>query len=182
MIIRSNERQYIADVVREEIEEANRRINERLAQFECPQVEYSGDKLNGVRRFYEDLTDKAWTQSDEECLASLGDQGETEIKQMLREAYRRSRVHPVPNFASLMNALRKGENVTPHDESRPLANQYAVSAIERERLANLLYEEMADTARELASRLNLTEAKTKLLHEQLEIVQGQIISRFTPLV
>ena len=182
MIIRYNERQRIADILREELEQANRRVSERLAEFECGPTRKLDSERAGIRRFYEDLADKEWTEKDEECLQGLGDLSEADIKRMIREAFRRSKIHPVPSFASLLNVLKKGEYEEGNNKGRPLANLDAVSSVERERLANLLYDEMMGAASELASKLDLNDAKAQIVREQLEILQGQIVSRFTPLV
>jgi hypothetical protein len=182
MIIRPNERHRIADILRDELEQANRRISERLAEFECPPASRTEDDRASIRRFYEDLVDKEWTAADEKCLETLKSLSDAEIKHMMREAFRRSRMYPLPSFSSLMNVWKKGDiEINSHAE-RPLANLDAISATERERLANLLHEEMAGAAGRLASRLKLNDAKAEILREQFEILQGQIISRFTPLV
>ena len=73
MRIRPDERQIIADICREESEEANRRIANRLTAFECRPVSGNDDTLDSIRRFYEELTDSAWTRADEEALKSLGE-------------------------------------------------------------------------------------------------------------
>jgi len=136
------------------------------------------DKLEGIRRFYEDLVDKVWTQSDEEFLGSLADLSEYEVKHMMREAFRRTPLYPVPNFASLITSLKKGDV-----ESHGFASSSdAVSTADRELLANLLNNEMAGAAQAIAARLSLSEAGAKLILEELEVAQGQVISRFTPLV
>lgn len=182
MIIRHNERQRITDILRDEFDQANRRINERLAELECAPVSNLDNDRAGIRSFYEDLVDKEWTAADEECLLTLGDKSESEIKRMMREGFRRSRIYPLPSFASLINALKKGGDEVHFEAGQPLANLDAISSIERERLANLLYDEMVGTAEEIASRLNLNDAKTQVVREHLENLQGQIVSRFTPLV
>jgi len=182
MIIRHNERQRITDILRDEMDQSIRRINERLAEFERVPTSSLDNNRAGIRRFYEDLVDKEWTDADQECLLTLGDQSESEIKRMMREGFRRSRIYPVPSFASLINALKKGGDEVHFEACQPLGNLDAISSIERERLANLLYDEMVGAADELASRLNLNDAKAQVVREHLEILQGQIVSRFTPLV
>ena|SRR5215471_15232669 len=182
MRIRPHERQYIADILRDELEEANRRISERVLQFESPPASNREDDLDEIRRFYEDLADKSWTDADEDCLSGLGDISQSELKQNIREAFRRSRVHPVPNFAALINVLKKGEGETSNSLGIPRTNLDALSAAERERLANVLHEALTDAANEIARVLNLGEAKANIVREQLEIVEGHIISDFTPLV
>lgn len=182
MIIRHNERQRIADILREELEQANRRISERLAEFECAPASNLDGERAGIRRFYEDLVDKEWTAADEECLNSLGDLSETEIKRMMREAFRRSKIHPVPSFVSLMNVLKRSETETNQIAAGTFANLDAVSAVERERLANMLYDELLGAADDLASKLDLNDAKAQIFREHLEVLQGHIVSRFTPLV
>ncbi len=107
MRIRPDERQIIADIIREESEEANRRIAERLSAFECRPVSGNDDTMESIRRFYEELADCAWTEADEEALKGMGDLSEHEVKQMLREAFRRSPVFPVPSFSFLVNVHKK---------------------------------------------------------------------------
>jgi hypothetical protein len=182
MRIKQNERQHITDLVREELDQANRRINERLSEYECqPAMNLSKeDELDCIRRFYTDLTSNSWTEADEETLSNYSNLGADEIKEMMRQAFRRSRVYPIPSFASLMNTLRKTDN---HVEGTgQLSNPDAVSAAERERIANLLHNELTEAAQEIASRLKLGDNKADVVREQLEIVEGAIISRFTPLV
>lgn len=184
MRIRPNERQFITDIFLEEIEEASRRISERLSQFECPPTETSGDKFDGVRRFYEDLTGKAWEESDEEALQNLGEVSEGEVKRMMREAYLRSRIHPVPSFSYLINLLKRGESEASegNGSAQKLGNPDAISAVERERIANLLHNELIEASSEIASRLNLADSKADVIREQLQVVEGRIIGEFTPLV
>jgi hypothetical protein len=182
MRIRPNERQHITDVIREELEQANQKIAERIVQFECIPVTNKAEKFDNVRRFYNDLVEKDWTEADEEVLGSFAELSEDEIKQMMREAFRRSRVHPVPSFASLINVLKRIEGEPNGDAGLSLNNPDAVSAPERERLANVLHEELTEAANEIANRLKLGETKADIVREQLEIVEGAIVSRFTPLV
>ncbi|MFP5263365.1 MAG: hypothetical protein ACLGJB_15800 [Blastocatellia bacterium] len=182
MRIRPNERQYIADVIREELEQANQRIAERIVQFECPPATNKDEKFDNVRRFYNDLAEKEWTEADEEALGGFADLSEGDIKRMMREAFRRSRVHPVPSFASLINVLKRNEGEQNGDAGVSLNNPDAVSASERERIANVLHKELTEAADEIADRLKLGDAKADVVREQLQIVEGAIVSRFTPLV
>ncbi|HKG21912.1 MAG TPA: hypothetical protein VKC34_08420 [Blastocatellia bacterium] len=184
MRIRPNERQFITDIFLEEIDKANQRISERLSQFELPPSESNGDKYDGVRRFYEDLTGKAWEEADEEALGGLGDVNEVEVKAIMREAYRRSRMHPIPSFVYLLNLLKKAEPepAEGNGAGNPLSNPDAIPAAERERLANVLHNALLEASSEIAARLNLGEAKADLIREQLQVVEGRIIGEFTPLV
>lgn len=180
MRIKPNERQHITDLVREELDQANRRINERLSEYECQPAMSKEDEYDCVRRFYTDLTNNQWTEADEEGLSAYSNHSADELKEMMRQAFRRSRVYPIPSFASLMNTLRKTNG---HVEGAgPLFNPDAISAAERERIANLLHNELTGAAHEIASRLKLGDNKADVVREQLEIVEGAIISRFTPLV
>ena len=181
MRIKPTERDNIGAILREEIEEASRRISERLNQFQG-RPGSSEEDLHGVRQFYADLTDKAWTEGDEESLRGLGSLGEDEIKRMICEAYRRSPLHPVPGFAYLVNLLKRGDTELRADEPHALRNPDAVSAVERERLANLLHNELSEAAFEIASRLQLNEVRKEIVRERLDIAEGNIIGRFTPLV
>lgn len=182
MSIRQQEQQCIEEVLREELEEAGRRIQERFSRFERKPVESKGDSLDGVRRFYQDLTDNDWTEADEEALGSLTDSSEEQTKRMMREAFRRSRVHPIPSFATLVNVAKKGPGTSPLDGLAPFANPDAVPAAERERMANLLHRGLKAAAGEIALRLELSGTKADVVREQLEDVEGAIISEFTPLV
>ena len=181
MRIRPDERQIIADIIREESEEATRRIAERLSSFECRPVSGNEDTMESIRRFYEELADTTWTEADEEALRGLGNSSEHEVKQMLREGFRRSPVFPVPSFSFLVNLHRKETPGTQPAAGGPLANPDAVSALERERIANLLHTELEEAAEEIAKRLRL-EGKADIVREELQRVEGNIISRFTPLV
>ena len=180
MRIRPDERQIIADICREESEEANRRIANRLTAFECRPVSGNDDTLDSIRRFYEELTDSAWTRADEEALKSLGEKSEHEVKQMVRESFRRSPVYPVPSFSFLINVHKKDSSEV-QPSTTALANRDAVSAEDRERIANLLHTELEEAAQEIAKRLKL-DSKVDIVREELQRVEGNIISRFTPLV
>lgn len=182
MRLRPTERQQITDLLRDEIEQATSRVSERLAQYEYQPAESKADQLDGVRRFYSELTEKDWTTADEDALTSLNDLGEGDIKQMLREAFRRSRVHPVPSFASLINVLKRDADAPAADAGASLNNPDAIPAGERERLANTLHHELLEAADEIARRLKLTDTKADIVREQLEIIAGTIIGYFTPLV
>ena len=181
MKIRPDQRQAVRQICRDELDSATRRIYERLAEIESRQDGSSDEKLEGVRRFYEEIADKRWSKADEECLQSLGDQGEAEIKQSMREAFRRSPVFPVPNFGYLMNLVKKGDEDIPKPAGYDTKNPDAFPAAERERLANLLETQLMEAAREIALRLNLDANKSAMVREELELTQGQIIGRFTPL-
>ncbi len=182
MRIRQQEQQQIAEVLREELEEAGRRIRDRFSQFERQPVASKDDTLDGVRRFYQDLTDNDWTEADEEALSGLADSTEEQTKRMMREAFRRSRVHPIPSFASLINVAKKGPGTAALDGMASFANPDAVPAAERERMANLLHRGLRAAAGEIAARLELSGTKADVVREQLEDVEGAIISEFTPLV
>lgn len=182
MRIRQRDHQRIAEILREELEEASRRISERLSELERQPIASKDDSLDGVRSFYQDLTDNDWTAADEQALGGLADSTEEQTKRMMREAFRRSRVHPIPSFASLINVARKGPGVSSLDPAAPFANPDAVPAADRERMANLLHRGLRQAASEIASRLGLTGTKAEVVREQLEDVEGAIISEFTPLV
>ena len=182
MRIRQNERQYIADIIQEELGQASQRISERIFEFECQPAANKEDSFDSVRRFYTDLVDKDWIDADEEVLRTLSDLSEDEIKRMMREAFRRSRVHPVPSFASLINVLKRTDAEPSGDTGVALFNPDAVSASERERIANVLHKELNEAVDEIANRLKLGDAKAEVVREQLEIVEGAIVGQFTPLV
>ena len=181
MSITPNDSREISELCREELEGAARRITERLSRFESRTVQRDGDRFEDVRRFYEDLADKSWTEADETFLNTLGDLSESDVKRMLREAFRRSRLFPTPNFAYLINLIRRGEAVTAGSEL-PLSNPDAVSAAERERFASMLHKELGEATREIAVRLMLDKANAELVRYELERVAAQIISELTPLV
>ena len=182
MRIKQIERQYIADIIQEELGQASQKINERIYEFECQPAANLEDKFASVRRFYTDLVDKDWMDADEEVLRSLSDLSEDEIKRMMREAFRRSRVHPVPSFASLINVLKRSEIEPNNEAGLALFNPDAVSASERERIANVLHKELDEAADEIANRLKLGDTKAEIVREQLQIVEGAIVGQFTPLV
>jgi hypothetical protein len=182
MRIRPRERERIAEILREELEEASRRISERLSELERRPVASKDDSLDGVRRFYQDLTDNDWTEADEDALLGLGDSTEEQTKRLMREAFRRSRVHPIPSLASLINIAKKGSGAAAQEAGLSFANPDAVPAAERERMANLLHRGLRAAASEIASRLELTGTKADVVREHLEDVEGAIISEFTPLV
>lgn len=182
MRIRSRERQRVADILHEELEEAHRRIGDRLSSLERQPIASKDDSMDGVRSFYQDLTDNDWTEADELALGSLAGSTEEQIKLMMREAFRRSRVHPVPSLASLINVATKGPGLLGGEVSALFANADAVPAAERERLANLLHRELTEAAGEIASRLKLTPSTAEVVRRQLESVEGTIISELTPLV
>jgi hypothetical protein len=182
MKIRHRDQERIAAILREELDEATRRICDRFFELERPPVAGKEDALDGIRRFYQDLTDNDWTEADEEALTGLADTTEEQIKRMLRDAFRRSRVHPVPSLASLINVARKGPGTSALDTAMSFANPDAVPAAERERIANLLHRGLIAAASEIASRLELSGTKADVVREHLEDVEGAIISEFTPLV
>lgn len=182
MRLRPNERQEISDILQDEISEATRRINERLSQYENHPASVRQDELDGIRRFFTDLADKDWTEADEEALGQYAEKGEVEIKEMMREAFRRSRLYPVPSFASLINCLKK-ESEDPYTQpAGSLNNPDAVPQVERERIANMLHQDLMEGADEISKRLKLSDTKAEIVREQLENVAGTIIGRFTPLV
>lgn len=179
MRIRESETQEITNICREEFEEATRRVSERLKQFEERPASSNLEQLEGVRKFYEDLANKNWTKADEEALKELDGKNESDIKAMMREGFRKAQLYPVPNFASLINVL-KADGL--HKAAGTLANTDAVSSDERERLANVLQKELSEAARDIAASLRLSNTNTEIVREQLEIIQGNIIGRLTPLV
>ena len=182
MRIRPREHQRVAEIVREELQEASRRIGDRLSEIETQPVSGKDDSMGGVRAFYRDLTDNVWTEADEEALASLAGSTEAQIKAMMRDAFRRSRVHPLPSLASLINVARKGPGVSGAEAGAFFSNPDAVPAAERERIASLLHRELREAAGEIASKLSLTDTKAQVVRQQLEDIEGAIISEFTPLV
>src|SRR4030095_1734394 len=139
MRIRQGERERIAEILREELDEASRRRSQRLSELERRPVASKDDSLDGVRSFYQDLTDNDWTVEDEDSLGGLTDPTEEQTKQLMRDAFRRSRVHPIPRFRSLIHIAKKGPGWTSLDQTYPLANPDAVPAADRERMANLLH-------------------------------------------
>src|SRR5436190_9243710 len=176
MRITQGEHQRITEILREELDEASRRITERLSELERRPVASKDDSLDGVRSFYQDLTDNDWTVEDEHSLSGLTDSSEEETKWMMREAFRPSRLHPIPSFAALLNIAKKGPGLTSLDQPAPYANPDAMPAVERERMANLLHRGLKEAADEIASRLGLTGTKVDVVREQLEGVEGAIIS------
>lgn len=182
MKITPNERQKISDIIKDEIEGAVTRIEERLSQRESAPASSTSDRFENIRKFYEELVDKVWTQADEDYLKNLGDMREGEIRQMMRDGFRRSPVYPVPNFASLINALKRSYGESQLSADFPPTRSDAISTDLRERLSNLMSEEMAVAVCVIASRMDLSETGRKIVFEEIEVALGQIISRFTPLV
>ena len=182
MKLRPHEHQRFDEILREELEEANRRIKERLSELQGQPSASKDDSLDGVRSFYTDLTDNDWTDADEQALGGLAGSAGEEIKRLMRDAFRRSRVHPIPSFASLLSIAKKGPGLSSVEAGAFFANPDAVPAAERERIANLLHRELREAAGEIASKLSLTDSKAAVVREQLEIIEGAIISEFTPLV
>jgi hypothetical protein len=96
----------------------------------------------------------------------------------MREGFRKAQLYPIPNFAYLINVV----TTEPRQEfAHSMANTEAVSAAERERLANVLQKELTEAARDIAASLRLSETNSEIIREQLEITQGNIIGRLTPL-
>ena len=178
MRIRQSDTTEIGDICREEIEEANRRIGERLKQFEQRPASSADDKLEGVRKFYEDLADKNWTKADEDTLSGLEGVSEGDIKAKMRVGFRNAQIYPIPNFAYLVSVMKTDSR---QEAAQFLSNTDAVSAAERERLANVLQKELTEAARDIAASLRLSDTNSEIIREQLEITQGNIIGRLTPL-
>jgi hypothetical protein len=179
MRIRESETQEITNICREEMQEATRRVSERLKQYEERPASSNNEKLEGVRKFYEDLADKNWTKADEEALKGLDGKNEVDIKAMMREGFRKAQLYPVPNFAYLISVLTADFQMK---TTGTHTNTDAVSSDERERLANVLQKELSEAARDIAASLRLSNTNTEIVREQLEIIQGNIIGRLTPLV
>jgi hypothetical protein len=180
MRITPDERDHLIEMVREELEATRRRVDSRLGQLQTHVPDGADSRWEGVRQFFEDLSGKVWSEADEECLASLEDLTESQVKASMRDAFRRSPVHPLPSFRYLINLSKKPDAVTVASASS--RNPDAVSAAERERLANLLAEQLAELAGEIADQLGLSPSKTDILREQLEAAEGRIIGQLTPLI
>jgi hypothetical protein len=169
-----------AEICKEELEAARHRISERFGELDFFRVNDGKDGMAGVRQLYQDLTEKKWTESDEECLASLANSGQAQIKKMLRDAFRNSPVMPIPSLKYMISLAKKMETEPPR---APLpVSPDAFSAFGRERLANLLAERLQETEETLINRLDIDEAKASVVHEVLQDAQGIIVSDFTPLV
>ena len=180
MRITPEQRDYLLEMVREEIEDTGRRIHSRLGTLQTRSADGADLRWEGVRRFFEDLAGKAWCEADEECLATLAELSESQVKSSMRDAYRRSQIHPLPSFRYLINLGKRPDSPTVAAPSS--RNPDAVSAAERERLANLLAEQLAELADEIVQQLGLSESKAEILREQLEGAEGRIIGRLTPLI
>lgn len=172
--------QKFAEICREELEAARKRINERFGDLDTSPVGDREDGMDSVRRLYEDLVEKQWTDSDEDCLATLADSSQAQIKKMMREAFRHSPVMPIPSLKYMVSFAKKMETEPPR---APVpASPDSFSALERERLANLLAEQLQKTEETLIERLEVDDAKSSIVHEILQDAQGNIVSHFTPLV
>ncbi|HYM00255.1 MAG TPA: hypothetical protein VEZ90_14980 [Blastocatellia bacterium] len=180
MKIRPSQRQKVSDICREELDRAARRIEDRLSEMESKRSEAGHHSHENIRKFYEELADKEWTDSDQECLETVKHLGDHQIKQMMKDAFRHSAVMPLPSFAYLMNLAKK---LDPQVAVVPTAHRSnAVSAAERERLANLLDQQLRAAGDEIVSALRLTQPNCELVLQRLEAVQGHIISELSPLV
>jgi hypothetical protein len=180
MTIRTTQHQTFLDICREEVESATKRIEERLGDIESKPGGNREDKREDIRRFYEWLADKPWTEPDEECLATLAGLNDTEIKDMVRDGFRMSPVIPIPSFRYLVGLTKRAEPKA--HAARASIGSDAVSAVDRERVANLLDEQLRETANTLISKLGLEDAKCSVVREILEDAQGNIISNLSPLV
>ena len=179
--MRPEQREFVSDICRDELRKAVDRVDQRLREVECQPVPKSEDELQTVRRLYEELADKAWADPDEECLKSLPlDLSCNDIKQMVREAFRHSSVMPIPSFAYLVALSKKLQSEGPRP-GLPSRNPDAVSAAEREHLANLLEGLLQEAAETIVKKLGLNEAKSATVRDELDLVQSQIIGHFTPL-
>ena len=181
MLIRPDERQIVHDICREEMEEANRRIAERLRAIQSRPRSCDEDEFESIRRFYEDLTDNVWSKADEECLSSLSSEGVVELKRLMREGFRLSPVHPAPNFKYLINIVKRSEAEGQAPFQCSHMSTDAVPSSSRERLANLLDEQLRVAADDIVLRLKLNESNETVVRERLEMAQGHIIGDFTPL-
>jgi hypothetical protein len=175
-----NQSQRVTGICRDELDLAVQRIEERLSEMELRPVETGPDAFEGIRRFYEELSEHVWTESDEQYLAGMKDTDPASIKRMMREAYRHSPVIPVPSFGYLIHLAKRLEAGA--REFQPGVGSNAVSAADRERLANLLDQQLKGAADEIISALRLSQPNCELVIQRLEAVQGQIISQLTPLV
>ena len=181
MIIRREQRQIVSDICREELRQAVDRVDERLREIEGRPAAQSEDELQTVRRLYEELADKVWAEPDEESLKSLPqDLGCNEIKRMMRDAFRHSSVIPIPSFAYLVGLSKRMHSEVPR-AGWAARSPDALSAAERERLANLLEERLQEAADSIVQKLGLNDAKSAVVRDELDLVQSQIIGQFTPL-
>jgi hypothetical protein len=180
MAIRTTQHQTFLDICREEVESATKRIEDRLGDLESKPGGNREDRREDIRLFFEWLADKTWTEPDEECLETLAGTKDTEIMAIIRDGFRMSPVIPIPSFRYLVGLAKRPEP-KPQAPSDPDTSN-GVSAVDRERLANLLDEQLRATADTLISRLGLEDPKCSVVREVLEDAQGNIISNLTPLV
>jgi len=181
MIMRPKQFQLVSDICRDELRQAVDRVDKRLREIEGHPAPQCEDDLQTVRRLYEELADRVWTDPDEESLKSLPqDLGCTDIKRMICDAFRHSSVIPIPSFAYLVGLSKRI-----HSEASRTGlgsrNPDALSAAERERLANLLEERLQEAADTIVQKLGLSEAKSAIVRDELDSVQSQIVGQFTPL-
>jgi len=179
--MRSEQRQLVSDIWREELSQAVDRVDRRLREIEGQPAVQSEDELQTVRKLYEELAERVWTEPDEDCLKSLPEGVAcNDIKQMMREAFRHSSVMPIPSFAYLVGLSRKIHSSAPKP-GWSARNPDAVSAAEREHLANLLEERLQEAADTIIDKLGLNETKSAVVRDELDLVQSQIVAHFTPL-
>jgi hypothetical protein len=179
--MRPEQRQLVSDICREELNQAVDRVDHRLREIEGQPATHSEDDLQTVRSLYEELADRVWTEPDEDCLKTLPKGlACNDIKLMMREAFRHSSVMPIPSFAYLVGLSKKIHSSAPKP-GLSARNPDAVSAVEREHLANLLEERLQEAAEAIIGKLGLNEAKSAVVRDELDLVQSQIIAQFTPL-
>jgi len=87
---------------------------------------------------------------------------------------------PIPSFAYLVGLSKKIHNNAPKP-GWSARNPDAVSAVEREHLANLLEERLQEAADTIIGKLGLNEAKSAVVRDELDLVQSLIVAQFTPL-
>jgi hypothetical protein len=181
MIIRPEQRQLVSNICRDELHQAVDRVDQRLREIECQPAGNSEDEFRTVRRFYEELADKVWTEPDEASLKSLPqDLDCNEIKRMMREAFRHSPVIPIPSFGYLMGLSKRMHSEVPR-AGFGSRNPDAVSAADREHLANLLEGRLEEAADEIVKKLVLNESKSAIVRDELDLAQSRIIGHFSPL-
>ena len=181
MIMRPEQRQLVSDICRDELSQAVDRVDQRLREIEGQPAAHSEDDLQTVRRLYEELADRVWTEPDEDCLKSLPEGlACNDIKLMMREAFRHSSMMPIPSFSYLVGLSKKIRSDAPKP-GWSARNPDAVSAAEREHLANLLEERLQEAADTIVDKLGLSEAKSAVVRDELDLVQSQIVAQFTPL-
>ena len=91
----------------------------------------------------------------------------------MRQGFRKAQLYPIPNFAYLISVMKTDSR---QEAAQSMNNTEAVSAAERERLANVLQKELTEAARDIATSLRLSDTNSEIIREQYRRNQSVIRS------